>query len=144
MVLFPSRWLVTSGSVSTTKHIQYQPQKLHSKSLCCSLTTAFTESVWETESNFLLTLTMRHMSEDCATAGQQHDCCNYVPFKYITGITAFFNAWQNLLPKYSILKRTRVWKKVTFGEKRNGIEILRKKGGYMACIVLARFKLWLK
>lgn len=75
MVFFPSRWLVTSGSVSTT-HVQYRWQKLRSKSFCCPVTAASRESVWETESYFLPTLTTRHKAEDSATSGQQNDCCS--------------------------------------------------------------------
>lgn len=49
MVVFPSRWLVTSGCVSTSTHVYYQSHKLHSTSLCASLTTAQGGSVgkWE-------------------------------------------------------------------------------------------------
>ena len=84
MVFFPSRRLMMSGSVSNTTHSQHLSQKLHSKSFCCSLTRAFKESVWETETNFLPTLTTRHKSEECETSGQQTDCCSQV-FKNTIG-----------------------------------------------------------
>lgn len=62
------------GDVRVFFYHQRMSQKLLSSFFCCALTKSLKESVWETESNFLLTPTSSHKTEDPpATSGLQGD-----------------------------------------------------------------------
>ena len=72
MVFDPNKQMV--GYVRLFFYNQRPLQKLLSKFFCGALTTSVKEPVWETESNFVLTPTSRHKTEDPpATAGHQDD-----------------------------------------------------------------------